>query len=325
MNVLPKTRRPSIGSGLGLTALSLSWLVASLLMSHPVLAAGSGAKAAAPGATSPAPGAKKAAAPAGLAAGLVTIPGEQGLALSGSYLPGAAKAGGVILLHMDGRNSDDWKHFAEKINKDGLHVLSMDLRGHGKSTKLAGGKSLNYENLDEAQYQLMVKDVGAAVTFLRTRANVNPDAIALVGASVGANLAIRYASTDPKISNVVLLSPGLDYKGLSAEDAVQHYGERPLFIAVSREDNFSAKSSLVLDSMARGVKLLKIFTGAGHGTKMMTREPSLELEMAGWLNGSYAGDGDEDILTPSEAAPPQPRHRSPASTTAPAPAGSSGR
>jgi len=301
----------------------MAGLVSSLLSgvqpSAVVLAAGT--PPAKPATTPKAGAAKPAASGPSLPAGTVTFVGEQGLTLSAEYTPGKQKSTGLVLLHMDGRSSEDWKHFAEKMSKDGFHVLALDLRGHGKSTRLPGGKTLAYENLDETQYQLMVKDVGAAVTFLRTRTSANPDAIALVGASVGANLAIRYAATDPKISSVVLLSPGLDYKGLSSEDAVDRYGVRPLFIAVSREDNFAAKSSLVLDSTAKGIKLLKIFTGAGHGTKMMTREPSLELEMAGWLNGSYAGEGDDDILTPSQASPPIPRYRTQPSAPASGPSG----
>lgn len=237
-----------------------------------------------------------------LAAGSVTFTGEQGIQLSGLYLPGKERGNAAILLHMDGRSTEDWRPFADRLNRAGFHVLAFDLRGHGKSTKLAGGKSLSYEQLDEAQYLLMVKDVGAAINLLRTRTSANPDAIALVGASVGANIAIKAAAEDPKISNVVLLSPGLEYKGLSSEDAVQRYGERSLFIAVSREDNFAAKSSLVLDSMARGNKALKVYTGAGHGTKMMAREPTLEPDITGWLMGSLEGDVD-DLFGTSAPAP----------------------
>lgn len=301
----PFQRRRFLSLGVQ-ASLVISLLWGTMLSSH---AWAAGANTPKPVAAPKAGAGKPAASGPSLPAGTVTFAGEQGLTLSAEYTPGKEKGNGIVLLHMDGRSSEDWKHFAEKMGKDGFHVLALDLRGHGKSTRLPGGKTLAYENLDETQYQLMVKDVGAAVTFLRTKSSANPDAIGLAGASVGANLAIRYAATDPKISNVVLLSPGLEYKGLSSEDAVQRYGERPLFIAVSREDNFAAKSSLVLDSMARGIKLLKIFTGAGHGTKMMTREPSLELEMAGWLNGAYAADGDDDILTPSQASPPIPRYR----------------
>lgn len=248
--------------------------------------------------------------PPALATGPITFLGEGGMNLSGLYFAGKEQGSGVVLVHMDGRSSEDWRHFGERISRMGFHALALDLRGHGKSTRMGSGKELIYEQLDEQQYQNMVKDVGAAVQFLRTKTSVNPDGIGLVGASVGANLSLRLASEDARVNNLVLLSPGLDYKGLSTEDALQKYGERPLFIAVSREDNFAAKSSLVLDSMARGKKFLQIYTGAGHGTRMLLREPGLETAMIGWLNGTFSL-GDEAELIPPESAKPAIRPRTP--------------
>lgn len=240
--------------------------------------------------------------PMTLAAGPVSIPGEGGLLQNGLYMAGKEKGNLVIFLHMDGRSLEDWRTFGERLNRSGFHVLLLDLRGHGGSTKLTGGKTLTYEQLEPAQYELMIKDVAAAVTFMRTRANINPDMVALVGASVGANLAARVAADDPRIANLVLLSPGLEYKGIAIEDAVQRYAERPMFLAVSREDNFSAKSSLVLDSVARGKKALRVYTGAGHGTRMLAKESSLEPQITNWLGGNYDMDGD-DIITPGEMRP----------------------
>lgn len=237
--------------------------------------------------------------------GPVSFNNDQGNILYGLYFAGKPGGPGVVMVHMDGRSSEDWRHFAEKLVKTGFHALALDLRGHGQSTRLTNGKTLTYDQLDEAQYQAMTHDVAAAVNFLRTKTNVNPAQISLIGASVGANLAIRYAADDPRITNVVLLSPGLDYKGVTAEEAVQRYGERPLFIAVSREDNFSAKSSLVLNSMARGKKYFQPYTGAGHGTKMMIREPGLETLMTSWLNGTLVSDIDDDA--DADAPPPTRR------------------
>lgn len=288
----------------GLVAAVLSISGASLL---PDVMWGAGGSAKGGGQTSKS-GAVKTPPP--LATGPVSFVGEGGMNLSGLYFAGREQGPGVVLVHMDGRSAEDWRHFGERISRMGFHALALDLRGHGKSTRMGSGKELVYEQLDEQQYQNMIKDVGAAVQFLRTKTVVNPDGIGLVGASVGANLSLRWASEDARINNLVLLSPGLDYKGLAAEDALQKYGERPLFIAVSREDNFAAKSSLVLDSMARGKKFLQIYTGAGHGTRMLIREPGLETAMIGWLNGTFSL-GDEAELIPPESTKPSTRPRTP--------------
>lgn len=44
--------------------------------------------------------------------------------------------------------------------------------------------------------------------------------MALVGASIGANYALRALAADEKLRGAVLLSPGLDYHGVTAADRV---------------------------------------------------------------------------------------------------------
>jgi hypothetical protein len=108
-----------------------------------------------------------------------------------------------------------------------------------------------------------------------------------VGASVGSSLALIVAKDDAAVHNVVLLSPGLDYKGLDLAGAVAAYGERPLLIAVSSEDKYSAKSALVLDAEAQGRHHLAVYEKAGHGTKMLNRASALEPLVQSWLLGTW--------------------------------------
>ncbi len=191
---------------------------------------------------------------------------------------------GVVLVHMLGRSGKDWRFFSDKLNANGMHTIAVDLRHHGANLPEGGDTTVP----DEA-YGKMRHDVEAAVAYLRTKGCTE---ISIVGASIGANLALVVAADDPGISNVVLLSPGLDYKGVSLEGPIVAYGERPLLIVVSKEDQYSAKSGLLLDSEARGYHVLEIYEGAGHGTKMLNREPSLESMLISWLNGSYRLDSD---------------------------------
>ncbi len=230
----------------------------------------------------------------------VSLKTSDGWQLHALYWPGKADGLGAVLVHMASRSSEDWRRMGERLGNNGVHALALDLRGHGRSTTGADGKTLTYADLGPDDFQAMVRDVEAAVRYLRDQTNVDPERIVLIGASLGANLAIRYAAEDPRISNVILLSPGLEYKGVTAENAVEQYGSRPLFIAVSKEDRFSAKSALVLDALARGKKYLKIYTGAGHGTKMLSREPTLEPMIYKWMYGTFV-----DETSPiDDAAPP---------------------
>jgi alpha-beta hydrolase superfamily lysophospholipase len=79
---------------------------------------------------------------------------------------------------------------AEALAADGLDVLTYDARGHGSS---GGASTLG----DDEQH-----DVAAAVTAARARG----EAVVLVGASMGAIAALRYAATDPHLAGVVTVS-----------------------------------------------------------------------------------------------------------------------
>src|ERR671922_1155128 len=118
----------------------------------------------------------------------------------------------IILLHMLGYNRNDWNSFASTLSNEsnGYAVLSIDLRGHGDSTT-QNGNTISFQSFTASDFNEMVADVKAAKQFLVTQKNINPNNIAIVGASIGANIALNYAASDPSIKAVVLLSPGLNY------------------------------------------------------------------------------------------------------------------
>jgi alpha-beta hydrolase superfamily lysophospholipase len=79
---------------------------------------------------------------------------------------------------------------AAVLHADELDVITYDARGHGRSD---GESTLG----DHEQH-----DVAAAVELARTR---TPDVV-VVGASMGAIAALRYAATDPTVAGVVAVS-----------------------------------------------------------------------------------------------------------------------
>ncbi len=201
-------------------------------------------------------------------AGMVTA---DGVHLAATYYrPAATNAPGVVLLHMLGRNRGDWDSFARQLQELGYAVLTIDFRGHGESE----GKR---------EWSKMTLDAAIAASFIRARPEVDPDQVVLMGASIGANIAINYAAQDDDISGVALLSPGLDYHGVKTADAVKQYGPRPLFIAASSEDEYAAKSARKLASLAAGPHQLLILDNQGHGTQMLGKDNGLGDAIFQWL------------------------------------------
>jgi pimeloyl-ACP methyl ester carboxylesterase len=200
---------------------------------------------------------------------------------------------GAVLVHMDGRSSADWSATAVRLAKSQMTAIAVDLRGHGRSRE---GNSV----AGDADYPDMVHDLEAAVAWLK-KSGVTE--VSCVGASVGANLCLALAAKDPSIANLVLLSPGLNYKGVRA--SMDGYGDRPVLFVASSDDSYSAKSVAILEPNAQGQHHSELFARAGHGTKMLTAESSLEGTIVSWLLGTYHLASGELVLPKVDAGSTQ--------------------
>ncbi len=217
----------------------------------------------------------------------VTLKTVDGVSLKAVYGAPSKAVNGVVFVHMAGRAKEDWQLLAEKLYRADVQVLAVDLRGQGGNA-VAGATA-------PSSYAPMIADVKAAVDYLHAKGCTN---VAIVGAEVGANLAINLAADDPSIRTVVMLSPGVDVKGVITTDAVKRYGARPLLMVASEDDVYSARSATSLDRVAVGTHRLEMFEKAGKGTTMLNREPTLESLIIGWVQTHWAAVGAE--------APPQP-------------------
>jgi pimeloyl-ACP methyl ester carboxylesterase len=209
-----------------------------------------------------------------------TLTTTDGKTLAASVgVPPKGGENGVVFVHMAGRNREDWSPVAEKFYRQGLLVATIDLRGHGAN--VTGESAVT---LSAADWSAMVEDVRAGVTELKKR---GAKKVALVGAEVGANLALLAAVDDPSVASLALLSPGLDYKGLVTGEAAKRLGARPVLYVASRDDAYGLRSATALDSVATGAHSLQVFEAAGKGTKMFNREPTLESQLLGFVNTSW--------------------------------------
>src|SRR6266487_4207117 len=177
----------------------------------------------------------------------------------------------IILLHMLGRDRNDWNPFASTLSNstNGYAVLSIDLRGHGESVNQNGK---------------------AAKQFLVTQKGINPNNIAIVGASIGANVALNYAASDPSIKAVVLLSPGLNYKGVITSDSIRKY-VNPIYMATAGKDPVAGSDPQTLcNEINCGNKLNLYQDSSSHGTDMFldkSLNPPLDNLIVLWLDATF--------------------------------------
>ena len=191
----------------------------------------------------------------------------------------------VILLHMLPAAKESWNDFAEKLNNAGFQCLAIDLRGHGESE----GGPIGFYDFSDEEHQKSFYDVEVAVNFFTER-RVPLKKISFAGASIGANLSLRFQSENPEIKASILLSLGLNYRGIEIEQAVKKLEEdQAIFISAGGDnDEYSTETVQKIFQLAASKnKEIKVFKNAGHGTAIFKEEPALMDDIVGWLKNIY--------------------------------------
>lgn len=207
----------------------------------------------------------------------------------------------VLLLHMMPKDRTSYKNFAKELKNIGISSLAIDLRGHGSSE----GGLTGYQRFMDADHQNSIRDLEAASNFLEEQ-GFGIQHQFVVGASIGANLALQFAA-EYEAPAVVLLSPGLDYKGIRAEPLAKNLKiNQSILIAASEDDIRSPKTTESGEVMSSDVQMsryiiglvpeeanqkLIVYKNAGHGTDMFgMEEPDLEMEIIKFFNKSITNN-----------------------------------
>ncbi|MBX2797204.1 MAG: alpha/beta hydrolase [Myxococcales bacterium] len=188
---------------------------------------------------------------------------------------------GVLLLHAEGRDRQDWATLAPRLAANGFRVLALDLRGHGES-RLAG-------SLEDEDFVRMSADVVAGIRWLEARGAAR---VHLVGAALGANLALHTAANDPLDGSMVLLSPQLNAHGMKVSAEVPKLRDTSVLVVASQEDTLSARAAAYLAERAPVPTHLQLYQGAGVGARMLNGAPDLESLVLSWLNGTFLSSRD---------------------------------
>lgn len=198
-----------------------------------------------------------------------------------SFPEKATKA--VLLLHMMPATRASFDDLAKALNEAGMATLAIDLRGHGESHLKSPGHVLDYKNFTDAEHQSSKLDVDTAINFLKRKGFIE-DHMYFVGASIGANLSLDALVRYKDAKRAVLLSPGLDYRGLKTESLMKEITPpQKVFIVASEGDSYSADSSKQLAALSPSQTVLKIIRGSEHGTNMFKAEPQLIAQIVDLL------------------------------------------
>jgi fermentation-respiration switch protein FrsA (DUF1100 family) len=204
--------------------------------------------------------------PAPTAASLpMPITSSGGVVLQGTlYTPLVRPAPGILILSTE---RAEWEPLIPQLHSSGYAVMIVDMRGYGES---GGTIAWDLATEDATAALTLMSDMGLSQTFI-------------LGASTGANVALNACAESSNCTGVVLLSPGLDYHGVTTTEAMARLGVRPILMVASENDTNNPADSITLDSLAQGDHRLVIYPAAGHGAAILTAEPGSVGTIVDWL------------------------------------------
>ena len=180
----------------------------------------------------------------------------------------------VILAHGLNEDHHSYDVLGAQLAARGWRVLAFDSRGQGASTHAPGGQTRTLRDFSAADLPGFAADLDAARRFAG-------EPRAWIGASIGANLALRIAA--PTNESVVLLSPGIDYQGITTTAAnAQHHGAA--LMLASRDDATATNSVQQLSRAHQPPPTVQIWDAKGHGTNMLDDETRALI--VSWLDAS---------------------------------------
>ncbi|MBN2291642.1 MAG: alpha/beta fold hydrolase [Pirellulales bacterium] len=130
----------------------------------------------------------------------VEFPTDDGLKLSGTYLPSFQESRKGVILFCHELNGDRWSctPYVEDLRQQGYDIFSFDFRNHGTS-----GRSVDYEPLPWVT-TFELADVRAAIDYLSSRPDADPDGIGLFGISKGGTVALCATAYDPRVRALIV-------------------------------------------------------------------------------------------------------------------------
>lgn len=216
--------------------------------------------------------------PRGIEDVIFTTP--DGLTLHAWYIPPTGRRPtdppAPAILHVHGNAGHIGWHadFSRFLAEHDFGVFIFDYRGYGRSDR----------PLRRLQRDDLLTDTLAAFDYLKSRPDVDPDAIALYGVSLGGVLALAAAAERPDARAVVSVSAFASWRGiarthgsplalaavkpgLDAANSIARLGSRPVLLIHGAADTIVPPSNLVaLETAARaaGVPVQTLITQDGH-------------------------------------------------------------
>jgi pimeloyl-ACP methyl ester carboxylesterase len=208
-----------------------------------------------------------------------------GFVIGGSYYASNEQPGrrpAVVLVHMRNRDHTQWAPFLPDLVVAGHRVLAYDVRGHGLS-RYQRGAYVPISRFEPQQLEQMPLDVGAAVSWLKERQDVDPGRIAVVGADLGANIAYVGSGVFPGVKATVAISiMGRQGDAFLVGQGVPDFQPHTVLYLASFGDGYTYTFSEALATNTISPTRVVGYQGSANGVFLLNLQEARE-EIFSWL------------------------------------------
>jgi len=210
----------------------------------------------------------------------VEIKTNDGVKLAASFYKPSERAPAVLVLHDAGGSRAQVEPFAERLQKQGFGVLTVDLRGHGGSKT----DKLDWDKLSEDEkkstWSFAPRDVDAAAAWVLAQQNIHSTSLSILGVGSGCALAVRHAKNDENVVSLALLAPHTQDFGFDVRADIKALAGLPTFLAAPKDDE--AERMAIDANTSSGNPFVEFVLAPAKGTTVL-EDKKLPMRVAAWL------------------------------------------
>lgn len=197
------------------------------------------------------------------------------LGIPQAHFPGASNPG-VIFFHEGESDRREWDSVAKACVSRGWATLACDMRGHGESSG-----SWRKEWYTESGG--LIEDLKSALFYIRNHEHVDSGRIAVVGSSVGGNLACVASALCDIRTTVALSHKAPAIFSLADSESLTF---RSVFHLASQGDEEGDRARWANEMFQQTIppRQLEITGGSGHGVAIFDEDPTVPDRIIEWLD-----------------------------------------
>ncbi len=211
--------------------------------------------------------------------------------LLADYYQGEKHAGGVIVLHDCNNERRAYSAVAKSLAQQGLHTLSVDLRGYGESVSQAYSReAVKRQATDIVAYQSEMAlitanwpdDLLAMHKFLAKKTDKNKG-ISVVASGCTTSYAVALAEKI-NLNSMVMITPQMTY---SDKERYKNLVDIPSYFITSshHQNSYTTAQELFTWNGAKRSKL-QIFKGTDYNHQLISRKKHLVNDIALWVKST---------------------------------------